>query len=209
MAGVTSQEPPFGGLLAGASSAWVGKVILWAPEISGLAVVSLADSSSAAAQPTPLRAKSYVGSAKNAAAAEAGANAITKITQSGTKIAGTLAFGSPLAGTGPFTGTISAKSISLTVTPTSASCPSCTSIVFKAVVSPIVSMVGTWTAHLKSGPTQSGTWQVGSTWNSGKLSLVSLIETPSGIAAGQLAAHDGVYVVSNNTGHVNCGSGPL
>jgi hypothetical protein len=118
----------------------------------------------AAAAPTPGLAKSYTGSANNLTASESGAITLSQVTQTGGAISGTFNFQSPLAGTGPFKGTVSAKSIKFTVTPTARSCPSCTSIAFSGTVSAIVSFSGTWVAHLKSGPPQKGTWHAGSTW---------------------------------------------
>ena len=82
--------------------------------------------------------------------------------------------------------------------PTAASCPSCSSIVFTGTVSPLVSLVGTWVAHLTSGSSQKGTWQVGSTWNgvehptkgggaaTGTVSFSGVIETPTGTVSGQV-----------------------
>lgn len=113
----------------------------------------------------PSLAKSYSGSAHNTTAAESGAIVLKDIVQAAGSISGTFSFESPLAGTGPFTGNITSTAIKFTVKPTAVSCPSCTSIVFAGTVWPIVSMSGTWVAHLKSGGAQGGTWGLPSTYD--------------------------------------------
>jgi len=154
-------------------------------------------SATAAAEAPPLLAKSYAGSARNVTAAESAPVSLSGITQSGGTIAGNFAFHLPLAGAGPFKGAISASTVSFTVTPTASSCPSCSTIVFTGTVSPVVSLTGTWVAKLKSGLTQSGTWQVGSTWNgtrvrtaptpgSGTVALTGVIESPTGTISGTI-----------------------
>jgi hypothetical protein len=148
---------------------------------------------SAAGVPPGL-AKSYNGTARNVTAALSGTITLGAVFVTGGNITGTFAFHAPLAGAGPFQGTITATNVTFTVTPTAASCSSCTKIVFTGEVSPVVSMSGTWVAHLKSGPPQSGTWTVGSTWNgtahnitvneNGELSLVDVTETATGKISG-------------------------
>ena len=154
-------------------------------------------STAAAAGTPPQLAKSYAGSARNVTALESASITLSGITQSGGTIAGNLAFHSPLAGAGPFKGTITASTVSFTVTPTASSCPSCSTIVFTGTVSPVVSLAGTWVAKLKSGPSQSGTWQAGSTWNgtsvrtaptpgSGTVALTGVTESPTGTISGTI-----------------------
>ena len=62
-----------------------------------------------------------------------------------------------------------------------------------------MSLVGTWVAHLISGSSQKGTWQVGSTWSGVEhpnpgvaglstvaITLAGLIETPAGLVSGSV-----------------------
>ena len=112
----------------------------------------------------PSLAKSYSGSARNTTAAESGGSTLSGVTEKGRSISGTFSFHAPLTGTGPFSGTISANTVNFVVKPTAASCAECASIVFTGTVWPIVSMSGTWVAHIKSGGTQGGTWSLPSTY---------------------------------------------
>jgi len=160
-------------------------------------VITQAQVSAAAAAPPASLAKSYSGSARNLTADEAAPITLTGVTQTGGAITGTFAFHAPLAGIGPFTGTITSTKVKFAVKPTTASCPSCSSITFNGAVSPVVSLVGTWVAHLKSGAAQSGTWQVGSTWNGYILSvkfpiaLSGVIESSSGHISGSCTFYPG------------------
>jgi hypothetical protein len=121
----------------------------------------------AAAGAVPGLAKSYIGSAHNTTASASGVLKLTGITQTGHAIAGTLTFESPLSGTGPFTGTISTAAVHFTAHVAGAV------IVFTGKVWPIVSMDGSWVAHLSSGGSQVGTWGVGSTWNGSQHSITA------------------------------------
>lgn len=162
------------------------------------------DTQAGAALPAPTLAKSYTGSAHNLTASQSGVLTLTGITQNGPAIAGTLTFHAPLVGTGPFKGTLTATTVTLTMVPTAASCPSCASVVFSGMLWPIVSMSGTWVAHLKSGGSQNGTWGLGSTWN-GTLHSVTTDSTASiGIGAlteganGDLVGTLVIYPSNNN-----------
>ncbi len=136
--------------------------------VVGVASVSLSAVSVAAAAGTPPGlAKSYAGAARNITASQTGGISLTSVAVTGGRISGTATFHSPLAGSGPFTGSITSTSVNFTVKPTASTCPSCTTIMFTGSISPLVSMSGTWVAHLKSGPSQEGVWEVGSTWNGG------------------------------------------
>jgi hypothetical protein len=152
-----------------------------------------ASGASAAGSATGL-AKSYSGAARNVTAGESAGITLSGVTENGGSISGTFAFHAPLSGTGPFKGTITGTTVKFTVTPTAASCAVCQSIVFTGAVSPLVSMSGTWVAHLKSGAPQNGTWQVGSTWTgtahnitlsvSSIFTLSQLTESATGVVAG-------------------------
>jgi hypothetical protein len=172
-------------------------IALLAGLLAATAAVSVslgATSTASAAGAPPGLAKSYSGAARNVTAAETGGITLSGVTKTGGAIAGTFAFHAPLAGTGPFKGTITATTVKFTVTPTAASCAICESIVFTGAVSPLVSMSGTWVAHLKSGAPQNGTWQVGSTWTgtdhnitlsvSSTLALSQVTESATGVVAG-------------------------
>jgi hypothetical protein len=158
--------------------------------------VLVGTASAAFASAPPSLAKSYTGSARNVTAAESSSITLSGVTQNGGAISGTFTFHAPLAGTGPFTGTISSSIIRFEVKPTAASCASCTNIIFTASVSPLVSMNGTWVAHLKSGASQNGTWAVGSTWNgiyhsvvanqTGTMSLAAIKESATGAILGSV-----------------------
>jgi hypothetical protein len=151
----------------------------WA-SLTGLTLTLLPaiGSAAAAAVTPPGLAHSYTGSAHNVTASASGVLKLTNITQNGVAISGNIAFESPLAGVGPFTGTVSSTAINFTAHPTAATCSACASIVFTGTVTAIVSLRGTWKAHLKSGGSQSGTWGVGSTWN-GKIHSVTQDVTAS------------------------------
>jgi len=152
-----------------------------------------------AATATPTLAKSYTGSARNVTAVESAPITLTGITQTGGTIAGAFAFHAPLVGSGPFAGAITSTKVNFTVKPTATSCPSCSSIVFTGTVSPLVSLSGTWVAHLKSGSSQNGTWGVGSTWSgtfhnttqnvSGSMALADLTEKANGSVAGSVVVY--------------------
>lgn len=191
--------------------------------IGGLLAVSLSSApvlaakkappASAAGAPLAL-AKSYTGSAHNVTASVSGVLTLTDVTQHGAAIAGTLALHAPLAGTGPFRGTVSPSAVTFTVSPTAASCPSCVSIVFKGKVWPIGSMSGTWVARLKSGGSQQGTWGLGSTWNGTLHSITAdktqgmgigaLTEGANGVLVGTLVIYGSAFAggVATLTGSV-------
>ncbi len=165
----------------------------------GIVTLSLSTGSSAFASAAPGLAKSYTGSAHNMTAAESAPITLSGVTENGDAISGTFAFHSPLAGTGPFTGTISSSAVRFEVKPTAASCSSCSDVIFTGNVSPLVSMSGTWVAHLKSGSSQNGTWSVGSTWNGtfrnltqqlgGDMALADVTESAKGVITGALVVY--------------------
>jgi hypothetical protein len=149
--------------------------------------------SAAAAGTTPTLAESYTGSARNVTAAESAPITLSGVTQNRGTISGTFTFHAPLAGTGPFMGTISSSIMRFEVKPTAASCALCSNIIFTGSVSRLVSLSGTWVAHLKSGSSQNGTWGVGCTWNGpyddtsqnvpGTMSLTDVTENAKGAIA--------------------------
>ena len=155
---------------------------------SALAVPLSVTPVAAAAGTAPGLAKSYTGSAHNSTASASGVLKLTGITQHGTTIAGRVAFEAPLTGSGPFTGTISATAVHFTAHFTGGT------VVFKGWVSAVVSMSGSWTAHLTSGGSQVGTWGVGSTWNgswhdiatdnTSPVAISQLTESPKGVLVG-------------------------
>ena len=187
--------------------------------LDGVTVLSTA---AAAGTPPQLAksylAKSYTGSARNVTAGESAPITLSGVTQNGGTISGTFTFHAPLAGTGPFTGTISSSIMRFEVKPTAASCALCSNIIFTGSVSPLVSLSGTWVAHLKSGSSQNGTWQAGSTWNgvdtvvamdgsaqtvTSKIAFADVAENSNGIITGALV----IYSWSNSGN--NEGTGPI
>ncbi len=136
------------------------------------------------AAPSPQLGQSYTGSAHKLSSSQSGVITITDVTQNAGTIAGKFSFHTPLVGNGPFTGKITSTTVTFTVVPTAQSCPVCANVVFTGTVWPIVSMSGTWVAHLKSGGSQKGTWGVGSTWNGQVHNIAS--DTTSGLGIGQL-----------------------
>jgi hypothetical protein len=154
---------------------WHSLTVCVALIASPLLLVDMAQPAAAAAS-APSLAHSYTGSAHNTTASASGVLKLTNITQNGASIAGTLAFESPLSGTGPFTGTVSSTAVHFTARPTRATCSACASIVVTGEVTAIVSMRGSWVAYLNSGGSQTGTWGVGSTWN-GTINSITIKKT--------------------------------
>jgi len=138
----------------------------------------------------------YTGTARNGTAGTSAAVTITAITETGAAIAGTLSFASPLAGSGPFIGTVAGNTVKFVMKPTAGSCPTCTDIAFTGTASPLGSISGTWVATLKAGQSEDGTWQVGSNWKGTNddltngitvsMSLVGLSESPTGAVSGEV-----------------------
>ncbi len=83
----------------------------------GLALLPAVGCNAAAAATAPGLAHSYTASAHNVTASASGVLKLTNITEDGAAVSGNVAFVSPLAGSGPSTGTVSSTAVNFTAPP--------------------------------------------------------------------------------------------